>query len=153
MADMVFHRVLVATDFSPPSERAWGLARRLARAVGADVVVLHVFAPPPPPYVDIPFPAAEVGELYASSRQWVEEQLAKWAATARADGLTVKTLLRDGAAHREIVAAARDEGADLIAIGTHGYTGVDRLLLGSVADKVIRLAHCPVLAVRQPDSA
>ncbi len=63
----------------------------------------------------------------------------------------MKTLLRPGVAHGEIVAAARAEGADLIVIGTHGYGGVDRLLLGSVADRVIRLSSCPVLSVRRPD--
>jgi nucleotide-binding universal stress UspA family protein len=151
MADVVFRRMLVPTDFSPQSERAWDLARRLARAVGAEIELLHVFVPPPPPYVDGPFPAVEVTDVYASSRQWVEEQLGRWAAKARDEGLAVKTQLRDGVAYKEIVAAARDTGADLVVIGTHGYSGVERLLLGSVADKVIRLAHCPVLAVRQPD--
>lgn len=149
MPDVVFRRLLVPTDFSPPSERAWDLARRLARAVGAEIVLLHVFVPPP--YAGAPFPDAQLVEVYAQGRTWVEEQLATWAGTARHEGLTVKTLLRDGVAHREIVAAARDEGADLVAIGTHGYSGVERLLLGSVAEKVIRLAPCPVLAVRQPE--
>jgi nucleotide-binding universal stress UspA family protein len=151
MAEVVFRRILVPTDFSSPSERAWTLARRLARAVGAEVVLLHVFVPPPPPYLDIPAPSPEFVEIYASSRQWVDEQLTKWAAIASNEGFAVKTLLRDGVAHKEIVAAASDEGADLIAMGTHGYGGVERLLLGSVAEKVIRLAHCPVLAIRQSD--
>ena len=151
MADVVFRRMLVPTDFSPPSERAWDVARRLARAVGAEIVLLHVFVPPPPPYVDAPFPDVHLVEIYAQGRAWVEEQLARWAATASHEGLTVKTLLRDGVAHHEIVAAARDEGVDLVAIGTHGYSGVERLLLGSVAEKVIRLAPCPVLAVRQTE--
>jgi nucleotide-binding universal stress UspA family protein len=153
MAEMVFRRVLVPTDFSPPSERAWDLARRLARAVGAEIVILHVFVPPPPPYVDAAVPVVPIVDIYESGRRWVEEQLARWAAKAREEGLTAKTLLRDGAAHKEIVAAARDEGADLIAIGTHGYSGVERLLLGSVAEKVIRLAPCPVLAIRDVDAA
>jgi nucleotide-binding universal stress UspA family protein len=151
MPDVVFRRILVPTDFSPQSERAWDVARKLARAVGAEIELLHVFVPSPPPYVDAPFPAVEVTDLYASTRQWVEDQLGQWAAKARGEGLAVKTDLRDGVAYKEIVAAARDVGADLIAIGTHGYSGVERLLLGSVADKVVRLAHCPVLAVRQPD--
>ena len=53
--------------------------------------------------------------------------------------------------HEDIVATARDEGVDLIAIGTHGRGGLNRLMLGSVCDRVIRLASCPVLAVREPD--
>ncbi|MGH7400110.1 MAG: universal stress protein, partial [Candidatus Rokuibacteriota bacterium] len=63
--------------------------------------------------------------------------------------LTARPALRTGAAHREVVALATDERADLIVIGTHGRGGVDRALLGSVADRVVRLAPCPVLTVRE----
>lgn len=151
MPDTVFRRMLVPTDFSPPSERAWELARRLARAVCAEIVLLHVYVPPPPPFVDVGVPAPAVIDIYAETRKWVEDQLTRWAETATGEGLTVKTVLRDGSAHREIIATAQDENADLIAIGTHGYSGVERLLLGSVAEKVIRLAPCPVLAIRAPE--
>jgi nucleotide-binding universal stress UspA family protein len=58
--------------------------------------------------------------------------------------------LRSGVPHQEIVALARDERADLIVIGTHGRGGINRALLGSVADRVVRLAPCPVLTVREP---
>ena len=81
-----------------------------------------------------------------------QEQLRRWEATARGEGLAAKALLRTGVPHEAIVEAAREEGADLVVIGTHGRGGVDRLLLGSVADRVIRLASCPVLAVRQADA-
>jgi nucleotide-binding universal stress UspA family protein len=150
MTETVFRRVLVPIDFSPQSEAAWGLARRLARAVGAEIVLLHVFVEAPL-YSESAFAAERVREAYAAGRKWVEEQLALWAANAQQEGLAVKTLLRPGVPHEEIVAAARAEGADLIVIGTHGYGGVDRLLLGSVADRVLRRASCPVLAVRRPD--
>ena len=139
------------TDFSTQSERAWALARRLALAVGAEVVLVHVFVEAPL-YSEGPFAAERIREVYASGRAWVQEQLRRWEATAHAEGVTAKTLLRTGVPHGEIVAAAREEGADLVVIGTHGRGGVDRLLLGSVADRVIRLAPCPVLAVRHPDA-
>jgi nucleotide-binding universal stress UspA family protein len=141
----------VPTDFSPQSERAWALARRLARAVEAEVVLVHVFVEAPL-YSEGPFAADRIREVYASGRAWVQEQLQRWEATARGEGLAAKTLLRTGVPHGEIVAAASEEGADLVVIGTHGRGGVDRLLLGSVADRVIRLAPCPVLAVRQADA-
>ena len=64
----------------------------------------------------------------------------------------MKTLLRTGTPQDEIVATVRDEGADLIAIGTHGRGGLNRLMLGSVCDRVIRMSPCPVLAVREPDT-
>ena len=150
MAETVFRRVLVPVDFSPQSEAAWELARRLARAVGAEVVLLHVFVEAPL-YSESAFAAERVREAYAAGRQWVEQQLARWSGTAQQEGLAVKTLMRPGVPYEEIVATARAESADLIVIGTHGYGGVDRLLLGSVADRVIRRATCPVLSVRQPD--
>ena len=69
---------------------------------------------------------------------------------ARAAGLTVGIATRDGIPYHEIVALAQDKRADLIVIGTHGRGGVNRALLGSVADRVVRLASCPVLTVREP---
>ena len=60
--------------------------------------------------------------------------------------------MRTGVPHEEIVATARDEGADLIAMGTHGRGGLNRLVLGSVCDRVIRLSSCPVLAVRESET-
>src|SRR6185503_20654260 len=95
MAETVFRRMLVPTDFSPQSEAAWGLARRLARAVGAEIVLLHAFVEAPL-YSESPFAMESVREAYAAGRTWVEGQLARWAANAQQEGLTVKTLLRSG---------------------------------------------------------
>jgi nucleotide-binding universal stress UspA family protein len=150
MTDMVFRRILVPVDFSSPSERAWKIAQDLAATLGSQIVLVHVYVEPPR-YLEGPSPDVQVREVYASGRRWVEEQLGRWADAARARGIAVKTLLQEGAAHEAIVATARAEGADLIAMGTHGYGGLDRLLLGSVADRVIRLAPCPVLAIRGSD--
>jgi nucleotide-binding universal stress UspA family protein len=151
MEERIFHRILVPTDFSPQSERAWATARRLARAVGAEVVLLHVFVEMPL-YSEAPLSGERVREAYAAARTWAAEHLEQWAATARSEGLAVKTLLRTGVPHADIVETARDEGADLIAIGTHGRGGLNRLMLGSVCDRVIRLSSCPVLAVREPET-
>ena len=81
----------------------------------------------------------------------MEETLEKWADAAREKGISVRTLVRTGSPYQEIVDLATDERADLVAMGTHGRSGVSRLLLGSVADRVIRLAPCPVLTVRKPE--
>jgi len=151
MEERIFRRILVPTDFSRQSERAWATARRLARAVGADLVLLHVFVEMPL-YSESPLSGERIHEAYAAARTWAAEQLEQWAATGRAEGVGVKTLLRTGIPHDEIVATARDEGADLVAIGTHGRGGLNRLMLGSVCDRVIRLSSCPVLAVREPDT-
>jgi nucleotide-binding universal stress UspA family protein len=151
MDEKIFRRILVPTDFSGQSERAWATARGLARAVGAESVLLHVFVETPL-YSEIPLSGERVREAYAAVRTWAADQLEGWAARARAEGVEVKTVLRTGTPHDEIVAAAREEGADLIAIGTHGRGGLNRLMLGSVCDRVIRLSSCPVLAVREPDA-
>lgn len=150
MTDGIFRRILVPTDFSPQSERAWTTARGLAGALGAELVLLHVFVEAPL-FSEGLFAADRVRDVYAEGRAWTERELERWAVSARGEGLTVTTRLRTGVAHDETVAAARDEKAELIVIGTHGRGGVDRMLLGSVADRVIRLAPCPVLSVREPD--
>jgi len=151
MDEKVFERILVPTDFSSPSERAWATACRLARAVGAELVLLHVFVETPL-YSENPISGGRIREVYAAGRTWASEQLERWGAMAMAGGLRVKTLLHTGVSHEDIVATARDEGADLIVIGTHGRSGLNRLMLGSVCDRVIRLSPCPVLAVREPEA-
>ena len=90
-------------------------------------------------------------QLFEQGRKWVEDELEKWASAARAEGMTVRTIVRTGSANEEIVNLATDEGAELIIMGTHGRTGLNRMLLGSVADRVVRLARCPVLTVRTPE--
>jgi universal stress protein A len=150
MASRLFHRIVVPTDFSGCSEEAWALARRIAGAVGSEIVLVHVFVEPPA-YGEAPLPVDSVWQVIESGRKWVEEELEKWAGAARPKGLSVRTLVRTGSPYQEIVNLATDERADLVAMGTHGRSGVSRLLLGSVADRVVRLAPCPVLTVRKPE--
>jgi len=145
-----FTRILVATDFSAQSERAWTTARRLARALGADLTLVHVFGEGVL-YSEGVLSSAHVRAVFASAREWAEKTLGEWADAGRHDGVSVETSLRTGVPHAEIVAAAREMRADLIVVGTHGRGGLDRVLLGSVAERVLRLAPCPVLAVREPD--
>src|SRR4029453_17474056 len=90
-------------------------------------------------------------QLFEQGRKWVEDEIEKWASAARAAGITVRTIVRTGLAQEEIVNLATDERAELIIIGTHGRTGLNRLLLGSVTERVIRFAPCPVLTVRKPE--
>jgi nucleotide-binding universal stress UspA family protein len=147
-----FQRVLVPTDFSAASEEAWKTAQRLAQSVDAELVLLHVFVEAPL-YSESPFSGPRVREIYESARDWVQAKLAQWADAARASGLAVRTEVRAGVPHREILTAAGEVQADLIVMGTHGRGGVERALMGSVADRVIRLGPCPVLSVRPADSA
>lgn len=139
-ASAAFHRILVPTDFSVPAERAWALAQRLARAADAELVLVHVVS-------GRASPLGRAGPAPEAVRKWAIEELEDCAGKARAQGLRVRVTLRTGAAYREIVALAREGEADLIVLATLGRGGIGRALLGSVADRVVRLAPCPVLTV------
>jgi len=145
----MFYRIVVATDFSTCSEEAWSLARRVAASSGGELILTHVLTETPL-YREGPFSMASVREVYRQAREWAASTLEEWVSKARSEGLTARTALCTGVPYEEIVALARDERAELIVIGTHGRGGLDRALLGSVADRVVRLAPCPVLTVREP---
>jgi universal stress protein A len=146
-ADSGFTRMLVPTDFSSGSEQAWAVARQLAARLGAEIVLLHVLVEAPL------FPEGlfmeHARDVFDAAQRWAENMLGEWTAGAAAAGLEVRWVVCPGVPHEEIVSAATRERADLIVLGTHGRGGLDRALLGSVADRVIRLAPCPVLSVRE----
>ncbi len=145
----VFYRIVVPTDFSTCAEEAWALAQRLADAFGSELVLVHILVEAPL-FEEGPFSMDRTRKVYEAARKWAEERLEEWAGIARAKGLKVRVVLRKGVPYREIVVLATDERADLVLIGTHGRGGIDRALLGSVTDRVVRLAPCPVLTVREP---
>lgn len=145
----MFYRIVVATDFSSCSEEAWSLARRVAATSRGELVLTHVLSEAPL-YREGPFSMGSVREVYRQAREWATSSLEDWVGKARGEGLAARAALRTGVPYEEIVALARDERADLIVIGTHGRSGLDRALLGSVTDRVVRLAPCPVLMVREP---
>jgi nucleotide-binding universal stress UspA family protein len=142
----MIRRILHPSDFSPASAPAFAKAIELAKANRAELRLVHVLdplMPMPDGYVSPPTYA----ELRKSARAWGAKHLARLCARAKRAGIRVTSSLREGTPWSEIVRAARAPRADLIVIGTHGRTGVSRLLLGSVASRVIGLARCPVLSV------
>jgi universal stress protein A len=147
MAESLFYRIVVPTDFSDCAEEAWGMAQRLAAASGAELVLVHVLVEAPL-FNEGPFTMDRVRKVYEAARKWGQESLDTWISQAQAKGLKARVALRTGVPYREIVDLVTDERADLVVIGTHGRGGIDRALLGSVADRVVRLAPCPVLTVR-----
>ena len=149
MASNLFSRIVVPTDFSDCSEEAWALAKRVAGTLGSEVVLAHILVEPIV-YGDPSGAADSTLQLFEQGRKWVEDELEKWASAARAEGTTVRTIVRTGSANEEIVNLATDERAELIIMGTHGRHGMAHLLLGSVAERVVRTAPCPVLVVRRP---
>lgn len=141
----VITRVLVPTDFSDFSSAALNYAASLASSYGAALRLLHVITPFPivAPLSDVPGNT----QLYDSQRAQCYKALTAEAATIRHPGVEVDVELRDGNPVRETLTAATEWGADLIVVGTHGRGGMERLVLGSVAEKLLRKAPCAVLAV------
>jgi len=137
------HTILCPTDFSAYSDNAFLTACALARDYGARVIVLHVVPSPVMPYVTVAVPPPPEVNLDEP-----REMLASY--TAPDESIAVERLLLEGEPREEIVALARDRPCDLIVMGTHGRTGMGRLLMGSVAEAVVRAAPCPVLTVRTP---
>src|SRR3954470_17340496 len=139
-------KILVPVDFSECSKKAVRYARALSKEHRAAITLLYVI--PPPAYPVGEFGGLEYGNLVADMRDGGEQQLARMAAAIQ-DETPVQTELRSGSPASEIVATAAELGSDIIVISTHGHTGLKHVLLGSVAEHVIRRAPCPVLVVRE----
>lgn len=137
---VAFHRIVVPTDFSVLAEQAWALAQELAHAAGSELVLAHVVSASR-------LPITRARAVPEAVRKWAIDELEECAGKARAQGLKARVALRVGIPYEQLVALAREEGADLIVVGTHGRGGVGRAILGSVADRLVRLAPCPVLTV------
>ena len=141
-------RVLYASDFSQASARAFQTAIALAKASQARLMIVHVVVPfvpvVPEQYVD----PATVDRLDAEAREWARRSLDKLALRASKTAGRVAVFLREGDPAQQIVRAARANRADLIVVGTHGRRGFSRLILGSVAERVVGTASCPVVTVR-----
>jgi universal stress protein A len=135
--------MLFATDFSECSQCALDFAFALARDRHARLIVLHVATPPPfVTYGEF----EKVLQQSTGYRRELEEKLRH----CQRPNFNAELLLKEGDPGDEIIHAAQELGCDLIVIGTHGRTGLERLLLGSVAEKVLRRAPCPVLTVKTP---
>lgn len=139
--------ILYPTDFSPQADCAFPLACALARDYGARLVVLHVKPPWPAGLADLDAAPREPLVQSASLR----EQLGRL--RPKDPSVRMERVLGQGEAATEILAFARELACDLIVMGTHGRTGLSRLLMGSVAEQVLRNASCPVVTVRAPAAA
>ena len=142
-------KILVPSDFSDCARRAEETALVLARGLGAELILLHVSVENPL-YNEGMRGLVEPREVYDAQRAWAENALAARAAEIRATGVAARPVIRSGVAVDEILQQAREAGCDLIVIGTHGRGGLGRFLLGSVTDRIVRLAPCPVVTVRLP---
>jgi len=145
---MSIQKILCAVDFSEPSKRALEAAADLAKRYDATLTLLHVFQVPG--YV-LPDGMLLSAAMAADHFQAINKLLADdQRAAEKAGAPRVETLSLEGVAWREIVLRALEHHYGLIVVGTHGRTGIRHVLLGSVAERVVRHAPCPVLVVRPP---
>jgi nucleotide-binding universal stress UspA family protein len=142
---MSFRKILVAVDESAFAARAADVGFELARSLGAEVAIIHVVDPAVDAYA--PEGGMPVSQLVTLAQQDGRRLLAAFAQRAALQP-ALHEFIHVGKTATEIVKAAKDWPADLIVIGSHGRGGIDRLLLGSVAEAVMRHAVCPVLVVR-----
>jgi len=147
MVSPTLSRILVPTDFSASSDAALAYAKMLAERFGASLHLLHVIEQPVIAG-GLEIYATELPRLREAALKEADVRLDQYLTAAERERFTASSEVTDGNTARSIVDIARDGGADLIVMGTHGRGGVVHLLLGSVAEKVVRMATCPVLTVR-----
>jgi nucleotide-binding universal stress UspA family protein len=142
---MEIHHIIAPTDFSEHSQQAIQYARELAQTFGATLVLLHVVELPPSPIEGLP-PSQLGGTLLEDLEQQATSNLAQ--VLAKEAEVTVVRRVVVGIPYRRIVEVAEAEKVDLIVMATHGRTGFSHLFMGSVAERVVRTAPCPVLTIR-----
>jgi nucleotide-binding universal stress UspA family protein len=141
-------RIICPVDFSSFSRRALDFAMGIARWYDADVLALHVQPIGVPPMAVAPGAPVMMEPILMSgtSREQLMQDLRAFVESERAVGVAIEMRVSEGTIWREIVAEAKPAG-DLIVLGTHGRSGFERLLLGSVTEKILRTSPCPVLTV------
>jgi nucleotide-binding universal stress UspA family protein len=144
---MEFRRILAPTDFSEYSKKAVVSALALAQKFGAKLTILHVIEPPPYPIDGYVPPSLSTTFLEDLERQ-ASQDLAQVVPEAEAANVEVARLVTVGTPYRRIIDTAEAQQVDLIVMATAGRTGFSHLLLGSIAERVVRTASCPVLTIR-----
>ncbi len=143
--------ILCPVDFSPGSEQAIRQAEEIAEALGAHIALIHAYQLP---VLALPDSSVTVSPTFVAdltSRAQAELDRHKDALTSR--GLTVTSRVLEGPPAETIVDAAKASGTYMIIMGTHGRSGFRRFLLGSTAERVVRLATVPVLTVHLPENS
>jgi len=154
-----FRRILVPTDFSNCSNLACDMALKLAMTYGSSVELVHVYEPPawqgfviPELVVSMPNEAnTSLGDFVQTRTQRALDHLVE--KLQRAGVTQVRHRTETGEPGSTIVQIAEEEKFDLIVMGTHGRKGFERLVMGSVAERIVRQAKCPVLTIRAREEA
>ena len=142
--------VLCPVDFSPPSAAALRFAGELVEATHAGLTILHAHHWEAPPYFT-PAQIAALNEQFGDAMREADRALEEFAARERPN-LRARRIVVDAAPADAILRAAREDAADLVVMGTHGRSGFNRFLLGSVAERLLRESTIPVVTVRAPDA-
>ena len=143
-----FRRILHPSDFSPASGPAFARALDMAKLNRAELLLVHVLTPVAGMMGDGYVSPQVYDQLQRSIQTAAQRRMDALVRRARKAGLRVRSQLLEGSPSEAIVRSARSKRADLIAMGTHGRGGLARLFLGSVAERVVGTAPCPVLTVR-----
>ncbi|MBN4054225.1 universal stress protein [Nitrospira defluvii] len=137
-------KILVGTDFSSNSDQAIDYAVSFAEKFGAEILLVHVIESFAYSVTDTAIVVSHEKALWVTASALLDNLFKKLVE----QDISVKSELAQGLPYRELIKKAEDYGADLIVVGTHGRSAIEHLLMGSVAEKVVRLATCPVLTVR-----
>jgi universal stress protein A len=143
------NKILCPTDFSEPSFKGIETANELAEHFSAELILLSVVTPIYPAGAPGVPAGYKIGEYYEEMVRYANRSLEEIEKDRISPGVKTQRFVAQGNAADEIIKRAENENADLIVIATHGWTGWRRLVFGSVADKVVRLAVCPVLTVSE----
>jgi nucleotide-binding universal stress UspA family protein len=144
-----FDKILTAIDFSENSDYAFDYALTLAKQFDSQLMILHVINEP----VDLRgfyVPHISFEQLEKEIEEGAEKMMAKFCSSKMGDFTNFTTATVTGIPYEEIIRSAQEAAASLIVLGTHGRTGLDHLIFGSTAERVVRGASCPVLTIRLP---
>jgi len=141
----MYKKILLPTDGSGNAEKAASQGIELASALGSEVIALYVIDSSS--FVSLPetFMWENVRELFEEEGKKALDSVKK---TAKKHNVSVKAFIKEGSPAKEIVKTAESEKVDLIVMGTAGRTGLDKFFLGSISEKVLRAASCPVLVMK-----
>jgi len=144
-----FDKILTAIDFSENSDYAFDYALTLAKQFNAELTVMHVINEP----VDLRgfyVPHISFEQLEKEIEEGAVKMMENFCQTRLGAFTTYKTAIVTGIPYEEVIKKAEEVGASLIVLGTHGRTGLDHLIFGSTAERIVRSASCPVLTIRLP---